>query len=875
MPFPKTLLTILLLLFTATGFAQNPADAVAEMDYYLPENVTYNPEVPTPEEAIGLVPGKWHVRHDQLVHYMRTLAEASDRITITEFGKTYEDRPLLYLTITSPSNQSNIDRIREEHRALSDPGRSDRLDTQQMPIVLYMGYSIHGDEPSGSNASLLVAYHLAAAQGEEVESLLDNAVILLDPSLNPDGLNRFASWANTHKSEYLVSDPNSMELNQRWPSGRTNHYWFDLNRDWMLVQHPESQGRIDNFQRWKPNILTDHHEMGSNSTFFFQPGIQSRTHPLTPEQNQELTKRMADFHAEILDQNKRLYYSQESFDDFYYGKGSTYPDINGGIGILFEQASSRGHAQETIHGTLKFPFTIKNQFLTSLSTLNAARAMRVDILNYQRQFFKDAARQASDSEIKAWVYGIAQDQGRTHAFTELLRRHNIEVYELAQNLQSGNEQFEAGSSFVVPANQKQFRFIEALFERRTTFTDSLFYDVSTWTMPYAFNLPFAELGRRQYSDNLLGSRVEGIPGTPEGEVAGGESDYAYIFEWDEYYAPRALYRMLEEGIRAKVASKPFTANVEGGTRSFDYGTILVPLGPQSVESETIHELARRAASEDGVTVYAVSTGLTPRGIDLGSGSFEDIDRPDVALVAGDGVSSYEVGEAWHLLDQRYHMRPTLITKDRLAYGDISKYNVMVMVSGGYGDLSDETVEKIRSWVRDGGTLIATKYAISWAQSKKLANIKMVSDEDEGDEDGEGQEEVKPRPYADMDATRGAQYIGGSIFHAKLDLTHPLGYGYNDDDLTVFRNSTLFMEKAENPYATPLYYTDEPLASGYISDENLEKLKGTAAIVVSREGSGKVITMTDNPNFRAFWYGTNKLFMNAIFFGQTISGSSAN
>jgi len=864
-------LTLPFLLMAGMSSAQNPADAVAEMDYYLPQNVNYDSSVPTPEEVISMVPGEWHVRHDQLVKYMHALAESSDRISIKEFGRTYENRSLLYLTVTSPSNHSNIEQIKKNHVALTDPAQSDNLNTEEMPIVLYMGYSIHGNEPSGSNAALLFAYHLAAAQGSEIEQTLENTVILLDPSLNPDGLNRFADWVNTHKSKNLVADPNNMEQNEEWPGGRTNHYWFDLNRDWMLVQHPESQGRIKNFHEWKPNILTDHHEMGTNSTFFFQPGIQSRTHPLTPEQNQNLTKAIAEYHAEFFDEDQRLYYSQESFDDFYYGKGSTYPDINGSIGILFEQASSRGHAQESIHGVLKFPFTVKNQFTSSLSTIEAAQNLRVEILNYQRQFFKDAATEASRSDIKGFVYGEASDQGRTYHFTELLRRHNIKVYRLAETLEADGKTFESGSSYLVPTDQKQFRFIEALFERRTTFPDSLFYDVSTWTMPDAFNLPFAELGSREFNRNLLGTEVQGLPEFPDGVVVGGKSDYAYIFEWDEYYAPRALYRMLNQGIRAKVAAEPFTAVVADGAKEFDYGSIMVPLGPQKIDHDKIHKLARRAAQEDGITVYAVSSGLTPEGIDLGSNTFENLETPEVAILAGDGTSSYEVGEAWHLLDQRYNMTPTLLTKDRLSFADISRYNVLIMVSGGYGDLSKQTVDKIKSWVRGGGTLIATKYAISWAKSEGLADIEFVSSEP----DTAGNPEVTPKSYSQMSRNRGAQVIGGSIFNTRIDLTHPLGYGFNSETLPVFRNSTLFMEKAENPYATPLYYTEDALSSGYISDENLKELQGSAAIVVSRLGGGKVITMTDNPNFRAFWYGTNKLFMNAIFFGQTISGSSAN
>ncbi|TYP93691.1 Zinc carboxypeptidase [Fodinibius salinus] len=861
--------TLFLCLLSGSILAQNPADAKASMDYYLPQDVTYDSSIPTPKEVLGTVPGKWHVRHDQLVQYMRAVARASDRITLHTFGKTYEDRSLLYLTVTSPSNHENIDQIRKNHVALSNPEKSDQLNTNNMPIVMYWGYSIHGDEPSGSNASMLVAYYLAAAQGNAVEQKLQNSIILLDPSLNPDGLNRFAGWANTHKSKNLVTDPNSMELNQRWPGGRSNHYWFDLNRDWMLVQHPTSKGRIKIFQKWKPNILTDHHEMGTDATFFFQPGIQSRTHPITLDKNQQLTKEIAKYHADKLDQNQRLYYSEESFDDFYYGKGSTYPDVNGGIGILFEQASARGHAQQSDHGVLKFPFAIKNQFLTSLSTWEASQNLRQDILNYQRDFYEESLNQGKDASIEGYVFGTQHDQARTYHFAEMLRRHQIELYELEKNLNADNESFQKNSAYVIPADQEKYKFVKALFERRTTFTDSLFYDVSAWTMPYAFNLPFAEL--EDMDRSIMGNKVEDLPNFPQGEVVGGKSNYAYIFEWDEYYAPRTLNHLLDAGVRAKVASKPFTAVTADGSKKFDYGTVLVPLGPQSTDRAKIHDIIQEAAQDDGVNIYAIGTGLTPSGIDLGSGSFETLDKPNVAVMAGEGTSSYEVGEVWHLLDQRYHMTPTIFPKDRLDNADLSRYNVIVMVNGRYNELSKEAVDKIKRWTQNGGTLITTKYANNWAKQHELANITYAEQDQSKEED----KKVNPKPYADMDKTRGAQYIGGTIFHTKLDLTHPLGYGYNDEDLTVFRNSTLFLKKADNPYATPLYYTDEPLASGYVSDENLEQLSGTAAVVISDVGSGRVISMVDNPNFRAFWYGTNKLFMNAIFFGQTIDGGSGN
>ncbi len=860
MKFIKYAFIPIFLLVATLAHAQKHSTDKVEMSYYLPDDVSYDSSIPTPEEVIGMTPGEWHVRHDQLLRYMRVLAKASDRIAIHKYGETYEGRDLIYLTVTSPSNLGNIDQIRKQHLKLTNAQVSDELDVEEMPVVLYLGYSIHGDEPSGSNASMLVAYHLAAAQGPEIEQTLQNSVILLDPSYNPDGLSRFAQWVNSHKSlKGLNADPNAMEHNQRWPSGRTNHYYFDLNRDWMPVQHPASQGRIAVFHKWKPNVLTDHHEMGKNSTFFFQPGIPSRTHPLTPERNQELTQAIAQYHAEFLDRQDRLYYSKESYDDFYYGKGSTYPDINGAIGILFEQAGSGGHAQETVHGVLKFPFTIKNHFTASLSTIEAAQNLRTEILNYQRNFFQKAAKEAAESETRAYVYGIKADEGRTYHLTEMLRRQDIKVYHLAEKVKANGYTFLPEGSFIIPVEQQQYRFLKAHFERRTEFPDSLFYDVSAWTMQYAFNMPFAEL--EEFDEDLLGKRVKGLPEFPEGEIIGGKAEYAYLFAWDEYYAPRAVNRLLKNDVLVKVAEKPFTAKTAKGMKQFDYGSILVPLAYQTVDENKIYTLMKKAAENDALTIYAVDTGLTPRGIDLGSPSFEVLKKPEVAVIAGEGTSAYEVGQVWHLLDWRYSMTPTLLTKERLEWADINRYNVMVMVNGSYENLDEETVEKIKDWVSEGGTLIATKHAIEWAEEAGLADIEFVSEEKDST--------VTPKPYAQMSRDRGAQYIGGAIFHTKLDLTHPLGYGYNNENVPVFRNSTIFMQMPDRLYSTPLYYTDEPLASGYISEENLADLKGTAAIVVSDYGSGTVITMTDNPNFRAFWFGTNKLFTNGIFFGNII------
>jgi hypothetical protein len=301
-----------------------------------------------------------------------------------------------------------------------------------------------------------VAYTLASAQGPDIEQMLNKTIILLDPMINPDGLGRFSQWVNTHRAEIPVADPASREHTEVWPGGRTNHYWFDLNRDWMPLQHPESRARILKYYEWMPNVLNDHHEMGTNSTFFFQPGVPGRTNPNTPAMVDELTRSIARFHAQALDQIGSLYFTKESFDDFYIGKGSSYPDITGSIGILYEQASSRGQIQESVNGALTFTATLRNHFTTSFSVLKAAQAMRKDLLSYQRTFFTSALKEAEQSAVKGYVFGTASDPSRAYHLIEILRRHQIEVYELAKQVRVADRLFEPGKAYVVPTNQKQF-----------------------------------------------------------------------------------------------------------------------------------------------------------------------------------------------------------------------------------------------------------------------------------------------------------------------------------------------------------------------------------------------------------------------------------
>lgn len=844
-----------LLLMTLLGLSSLFAQNKVGKEYFLPQDITYDEGIPSPSEVLGYEVGEWHVSHDQLQFYMKTLAAASDRIKLEEIGRTYENRPLLNLIFTSPENHKDLESIRLKHLANTDPTKSKNLKSEEVPMVLYMGYSIHGNEASGSNASMMVAYYLAAAQGEQIENMMENSVIILDPSYNPDGLHRFSTWVNSHKGINVVNaDPQSREHNEAWPRGRTNHYWFDLNRDWLLLQHPESRARVAQFHKWKPNWLTDHHEMGSNASFFFMPGVPSRNNPRTPEKVFDLTGKVAEYHGKALDKIGSLYYTKEGFDDFYYGKGSTYPDVNGSIGILFEQASSRGHSQETIHGRLDFPFTIRNHFTTSLSTLQGTYELRNELLSFQRDFFSSALKEAAKDPVKALVFAAEEDRSRTHNFVKILEQHDIDIYHLASDLETNGHSYTKESGFIIPLNQRQYRLIKAIFEQRTTFTDSLFYDVSAWTMPLAFNLLYDELDQKQMKSSLLGDPFNPEE-KPKGELLGGKSAYAYVFQWHEYYSPRALNRLHTAGLRIKVATKKFS-NRAG--QEFDYGSILVPVEGQDLSSDEIHQLIQTIADEDRLTVYAMGTGMT-EGISLGSNSFRPLRKPKIALLVDGGVSSYEAGEVWHLLDQRYHMDVSLIQADRFSQIDMDKYNTLIMVNGNYGRLD---AAKLKQWISGGGVVLAYKSAINWLGNQQMGNLEFIrTARDTTETDLE---------YVDMQNKRGAQVIGGAIFQVKMDITHPLAYGYTRPYMSVFRNSSLFLKKTNTPYRHPIVYTENPLQSGYISERNLESLSGSAAVSVSRMGGGRIIALTDNPNFRAYWHGGSKMFMNGIFFGSIIN-----
>ncbi|MGS2721082.1 M14 metallopeptidase family protein [Paraglaciecola aestuariivivens] len=842
-------------IFLGFIFVSTALWAVSDTDY-LPDNTSYNSAITTPTQALGAQVGEWHVRHDQLANYMQLLAAQSERVSLIETGRTHENRPLYLLAISSPKNQQKLADIQAKH--LSNLGKKTNKND---PLIIWMGYSVHGDEPSGSNAALLVAYYLAAGNNPDLDNLLANNVILLDPSVNPDGLSRFAQWANMHKGKNLVADPNHREHQQGWPSGRTNHYWFDLNRDWLLLTHPESRARIAQFHQWRPHVLTDFHEMGTNSTYFFQPGIASRKNPWTPLKNVELTGALGDFHASALDQSKQLYFTEESFDDFYYGKGSTYPDAHGSIGILFEQASSRGHLQDSVHGPLSFSASIQNQVTTSLSTFAGAMANKQALLDYQIEFANQTKQLIKDDELAGYILTEKHDKSRFAKLLSILTAHNIQYQSLSKKVTLDERSFDPLTSLFVPLDQPQYRLIKSLFSTRQSFNDNTFYDVSNWNIALAFNIAFDEVKKRTWRKLPVSDQPIDLSQPLQPEI--DPNAYAFAFSWQDYQAPKLLQRLLAKNVKVKISGEAFYAQTTQGGISFAAGSVIIPSA--LAQPDNLLAIISEANQKINLPIHSVTSGLTRQGIDLGSRKMLNLKLPKVLLIGGKGTSQYEIGEIWHYFDQHVDMPVSITDLALVSKLNLDDYTHMIWAEGSYSTVEKSSIDKLDAWVKAGGVLIGQKSATQW-----FADNNWLKAEFKSKKDIEQAFDTASMGYADIERLAAKQRIAGAVFNTHLDLGHPLAFGFQNDTLPVFRNSAILMRKPTQPFVTVASYPQSPLLAGYTATELQQLLGGSAAVIAHNVGKGKVIAFANNVNFRGVWYGTSRLMSNAVFMSQFIN-----
>ena len=821
--------------------------------------VRYNASIPKPEEIIGHQIGSRHTRTDQVIDYFEAMASRSNRIILEDHAKTHEGRRLIHAIVTHPDNHEKLEAIRLANLTLSNnPKEVTDKDLNNMPMIAYLGFSIHGNEASGTEAAILLLYHLAAGNGKEIDEILKNTVLLIDPMFNPDGRARFVNWVNGNRGAIPTSDGQDREHNEPWPGGRTNHYLFDMNRDWMPVTQPESNGRIKLFHYWRPQFVLDAHEMGGNSTFFFQPGIPSRNNPNTPQRTFELSNKLIPFHSKRLDSIQSMYLTKESFDDFYYGKGSTFSDVHGSVGILFEQASSRALYRNTNQGRLTYAFSIRNHYMSTLGTLDGLVALRNEFLEYHRNFYATSSIEAKKNPVKGYLISLKDNRTRAQMLIQNLQKHRIIAHSLKKPITVKQNKFNPSEAIIIPSDQPQTRFLKGIMEKVIKFEDSLFYDVSAWTLPYAYGVKSFEL--KQNPKTHMGPKLDKIV-LNGGEVIGGRARSAYIMKWNRYYAPKSLYKILDSGINPRLANAPFSAMINGKEVEFERGSIIIPVNQRDADSKItqreIYQMMTDLSKSDHVQIYASNSAATSSGSFLGGASHSVLEKPKVAILSGPGSSSYGVGEIWHVTNFRMKMPSSLIDADNLNKSKLANYNTIIIPDGYYQELEETDIENLKDWVLKGGTLIGTQTGSQWIINKTIINEKIKKTEN-----------MKlDIAYDQLRNVSGAQRIGGAIFEVELDNTHPIAYGYNNKT-SLFRRGTHFFELSEGPSANVGRYSNNPLVSGYISEEKEAEIKNSASIIARRQGQGHIVLFADNPSFRAFWYGTDGLLLNAIFFGQS-------
>ena len=842
----------LALLLGGSAFAQPaPQTFREELSYFMPTewHYTLDSQVPTPEQEMGFQVGSQHVNWEQVVAYMKRLAACSPRFSIQEYGRTFENRPLICVVITSEKNQKNLESLRSAHAQLADPAAS--VDPKSLPAVASVMMSIHGNEASGVNASLPFAYFFAAAQGPEIEALLDKTIITLIPGQNPDGITRFSTWVNSNRSLRNVTDPQSREFSEPWPGGRSNHYWHDLNRDWLNASMPEMKALLKIYHDWMPNTVNDHHEMGSSSTFFLEPADPVGYYPHIPQENKDLTQKVSSYNMAALDRIGSLYLSKDQFDSYSLGTGDVYGDALGSIAMLFEQASARGHQQETENGILNFPFAVRNHATTAFGSVKAAYEMREELNDYMHRFVVARHKEAIVLPEKGYIFDGNGSDAVSYHFIEMLAQHDLHVNRLAKETTINGHTYDPAHAYVIPMDQRHSMLLRSLLECNTQFKDSLFYDLSTWNMAEAYGLKYAPL------KSIAGLQGEAVttPTFPKGGVS-GKANYAYLFDNTEYYAPLFIKRLQDGGAKVKVSGVGLHA-----TEGYQYGPgmLMVPVSGQKISADSLYTLIQKGATEAGITVRNVSSGQM-KDYDLGHFYNRPVKEAKVAVLIGGRMRSNVAGSLWYLLDNRYQMQPTMLDESTLSRADLNRYNVLILsgeLAGG-----EAAAQQIANWVKAGGTLITIGSGYQTANKAKLTKIETI--------DLSQPDSATYVPY-DKRSDRFAEFqIPGTDLQVSLDTTHPLCWGYTESVMPILKNSNLVFKMPKEANLAPVCYDKkQPLLSGFIRPEHLKALTGMPEVICQSAGKGQVICFADDPNFRSVWYAGTRLFMNAVLFGNLI------
>lgn len=860
-------------LFFLMLFSLTTLLSAQERSFEFDPDISYDSSIPAPANFLGYKLGDAFTLHSDVIGYFKELDELSDRLTLHKYGETYEGRGLYYAVITSQKNHALIDQLRNNNLRLANPDSLNNtaadLVISKQPVTVWLSYNVHGNEASSSEAAMQAAYRLVAGTDAETQGMLENAITIIDPMINPDGRDRYVFWYKSAKSNVLNTNAEDYEHDEIWPVGRTNHYWFDLNRDWTWLVHPESRGRVDAYQQWLPQVHLDLHEQGFNSNYFTMPGTTPRNHEL-PDDYEKWADVFGRGTIEEFNKHNINYATREAFDFFYPGYGSSYPSIMGGIGMLAEQGghSRGGRAVETDDGyVLTLRQRIFDHYTNSIATVRTSIENREALLRYFKNAFSQDARKG---EAEAFIIPD-NSKDYTYELIDIMLKHGVEVERAGENFtlrntysywdgESSERSFSSGD-FIIKTNQPRHIFINTMMKRQLTIKDSVMYDMATWSAPLAYNLDAAWTNDEV---DVATQRVMESPSYPYG-LRNPDAKYAYVIDWDQRNAPKALAKLWDAGYRVRSAAETFT--YEGKT--YGEGSLVVLIGRNYSKKDQIRSDMKRITEEARVQVDGFNTGRMDKGIDLASRDSQPVEEPKVALMVDSPFSSYTAGQIWFLFDRWTEFGISRIRSESLPYMDINEYDVIVMPGArGLSSLLDSTArEKLKSWVRAGGTLVATENSAEFLTKNRSGFTDVALAETENKEEEKKDDSIDPEVYTRYEAredTSGLKRIPGSAFKGIIDDSNPLAFGLGKRLYSLkFSDESLV---PSTDWQTVGYYQKDAnnlLASGYASQKNLQKAAGNTFAGVTEMGSGKVVFLLDNTQYRMFWVGPARMMQNAV------------
>ena len=868
--------------------------ASAQNDFRFWTDDDYDPAIPSIEQVLGYASGERITWHRDAIRYFEALAAAApERVHIVEYARSWQGRELIYVALSSAENMARIEDIKTGMRRLRDPRQTSADEAaaiiENQPPVTWLSYAVHGNEISTTDAAMLTAYHLLASRGDErVPEIMSDTVVVIDPMQNPDGRDRFIHHFTSSLGLEPDSDRLSAEHDEPWPGGRTNHYLFDMNRDWFIMTQPETQGRIAALREWYPVVFVDAHEMGGDSTYFFAPEAVPYNPHLAADQTESL-QLFGRNHARWFDAFGLDYFTREIYDAFYPGYGASWPSYYGGIAMTYEQASSRGLVFRQYDGNdLTYAYTVRNHFLTSLSTAETVAVNREKFLNDFYDYQVTAIEEGEQEENRAYLFPDQADQAAATRIAGLLTRQGVEVSRATEAFDACGIDYAAGT-YLIRADQPAKRFARTLLEPQVSMEDDFLaeqeerrannlpdqiYDVTAWSLPHMFNVEMDICDRVPTGEFEAAGPELFIPA----EVRGGEAQVAYLVPWGSAPAARLLARGLLAGLDIKSNDLAFT-NLG---REYPAGTLIVDVADNPGDLYgTMSELAR----ETGAEVVAVNDSWVTEGPSFGSGNVVRFNAPKVAMAWDEPTAAYSAGNTRFVIERQFDYPVTPIRVDRLAGADLDRYQVLILPltdGGSYGGaLGGAGVENLKNWVGDGGVLIAMGNATSFLADPEVDLLavrreRAVAEVEAGDEEEEGatvsgtylteEEQYRQRTIALEDDPYA---VSGAMARADVHPEHWLSAGVAPVLNVLIRGSDIYtpIRIDDGVNVARFQGPEELLRSGYLWEENRRQLAYKPFVLSQPRGAGQVIAFTQDPTVRAYLDGLNVILVNAIFRGS--------